>query len=82
MTEIENKTLNAAIDKVIADFISYQLEHKESRYLKFRSLMDELKKESLIDDYQAWLAPKSIRCRMRKGGEEQQFYVTLIPDTL
>ena len=82
MTDIENKTLNAAIEKVIADFMTYQLEHNKLRYFKFRSLMDELKKDSLIDDYQAWLAPKCIRCCARKSGEELQFYVPLIPDTL
>lgn len=80
MSNTEECALDNAIENVITDFMIYQLNHKLGRYSKFKSLVTELKAQSIIDDFQIWSEGTSIYCHVYKNGAHKQFTVSILTD--
>lgn len=80
MCNKEECTIDNVIENVITDFMIYQLNHKLGRYSKFKSLVTELKAQSIIDDFQIWSEGTSICCRVYKDDVQKQFSVSILPD--
>lgn len=80
MNNIEDNALDDAIEKVLIDFIIYQLHNKLGRYSKFKSLLIELKAQSIIDDFQVWSEGSSIVGRVYKDNMRRQFSVPILSD--
>lgn len=78
--DTKDEVLEDAIEKVLSDFMIYQLHNTLGRYLKFRSLVNELKKQSVIDDFSIWSDGDCINCRVYKNGLRRQFRASILSD--